>query len=76
MEMIYEALRAVDGIGEGGTKRIRIGIAKDGSGVGAALIALVAARMEKATDLAGIDDLRSKTTIEDENNERAISESE
>jgi hexokinase len=76
MEMIYEALRAVDGIGEGGAKRIRIGIAKDGSGVGAALIALVAARMEKATDLAGIDDLRSKTTIEDENNERAISESE
>jgi hexokinase len=47
-DMIYEALRAIDGIGEQGAKRIRIGIAKDGSGVGAALIALVAARMEKA----------------------------
>lgn len=46
-DMIYEALRVVDGIGEEGAKRIRIGIAKDGSGVGAALIALVAAGMEK-----------------------------
>lgn len=46
-DMIIEALRAVDGIGEAGTRRIRIGIAKDGSGVGAALIALVAAGMEK-----------------------------
>lgn len=46
-DMIHEALRAVDGIGEEGAKRIRIGIAKDGSGVGAALIALVAAGMEK-----------------------------
>lgn len=47
-DMIYEALRAVDGIGEAGAARVRIGIAKDGSGVGAALIALVAAEMEKA----------------------------
>jgi len=47
-DMIYEALRVIDGIGEEGAKRIRIGIAKDGSGVGAALIALVAAQMEKA----------------------------
>lgn len=46
-DMIYEALAAVDGIGPDGAKRIRIGIAKDGSGVGAALIALVAANMEK-----------------------------
>ncbi|KAL2016834.1 hypothetical protein VTK56DRAFT_2957 [Thermocarpiscus australiensis] len=46
-DMIYEALRVVDGIGQEGAKRIRIGIAKDGSGVGAALIALVAANMEK-----------------------------
>lgn len=44
-DMIYEALRVIDGIGEEGAKRIRIGIAKDGSGVGAALIALVAAGM-------------------------------
>ena len=42
-----EALHVIDGIGEEGAKRIRIGIAKDGSGVGAALIALVAAGMEK-----------------------------
>ncbi|KAK5656349.1 hypothetical protein OQA88_4729 [Cercophora sp. LCS_1] len=47
-DMIYEALRVIDGIGEEGAKRIRIGIAKDGSGVGAALIALVAAGMEKS----------------------------
>jgi hexokinase len=46
-DMIYEGLRVVDGIGEEGAERIRIGIAKDGSGVGAALIALVAAGMEK-----------------------------
>ncbi|CAJ2503769.1 Uu.00g111630.m01.CDS01 [Anthostomella pinea] len=46
-DMIYEALAAIDGIGPAGAQRIRIGIAKDGSGVGAALIALVAAGMEK-----------------------------
>ncbi|KAL8716195.1 MAG: hypothetical protein Q9220_000100 [cf. Caloplaca sp. 1 TL-2023] len=40
---IREALREVEGIGEKGEERVRIGIAKDGSGVGAALIALVAA---------------------------------
>lgn len=40
---IREALREVEEIGEVGEKKIRIGIAKDGSGVGAALIALVAA---------------------------------
>ncbi|KAL8706236.1 MAG: hypothetical protein Q9201_000673 [Fulgogasparrea decipioides] len=39
---IREALREIEGIGEKGEKRVRIGIAKDGSGVGAALIALVA----------------------------------
>lgn len=41
---IRGALRDVPEIGEKGEKRIRIGIAKDGSGVGAALIALVAAK--------------------------------
>ncbi|KAI0104378.1 putative glucokinase [Daldinia grandis] len=46
-DMIYEALAVIEGIGPEGAKRIRIGIAKDGSGVGAALIALVAANMEK-----------------------------
>ncbi|KAF2873020.1 hypothetical protein BDV95DRAFT_593402 [Massariosphaeria phaeospora] len=44
-EHIRQALREVEEIGEQGEKRIRIGIAKDGSGVGAALIALVAGRM-------------------------------
>ena len=39
-----EALRAIDGIGPSGEKRIRIGIAKDGSSVGAAIIALFAAQ--------------------------------
>ena len=41
---IREAFREIEGIGPEGEKRIRIGIAKDGSGVGAALIALVAER--------------------------------
>jgi hexokinase len=52
------SLRAMTGIGPEGEKRIRIGIAKDGSGVGAALIALVAAKMEKPSDYVG--DLRRK----------------
>lgn len=43
-EYIREALREVEGIGEAGERRVRIGIAKDGSGVGAALIALVAGK--------------------------------
>ncbi len=52
-DMIYEALAAIDGIGHDGAKRIRIGIAKDGSGVGAALIALIAAGMEKKGSPSG-----------------------
>ncbi|CAM1502281.1 Fc.00g042650.m01.CDS01 [Cosmosporella sp. VM-42] len=56
-DMIYEALRAIDGIGEKGAEKIRIGIAKDGSGVGAALIALVASNMEKPGDF--LRDFRS-----------------
>ncbi|POR36908.1 Phosphotransferase [Tolypocladium paradoxum] len=55
-DMIYEALAAIEGIGPAGAKKIRIGIAKDGSGVGAALIALVAQRMEKPGDF--LRDLR------------------
>lgn len=39
---IRSGLREIEEIGVEGEKRIRIGIAKDGSGVGAALIALVA----------------------------------
>lgn len=42
-----EALRVLPEIGVAGERKIRIGIARDGSGVGAALIALVAAEMEK-----------------------------
>lgn len=49
-EQIREGLRAINGIGEKGEKRIRIGIAKDGSGVGAALIALVADGIEQKPD--------------------------
>ena len=41
-DYIREAFREIKGIGEA-EKRIRIGLAKDGSGLGAALIALVAA---------------------------------
>ncbi|KAM0561221.1 hypothetical protein ACHAPJ_003726 [Fusarium lateritium] len=58
-DMIYEALRAIDGIGAKGAEKIRIGIAKDGSGVGAALIALVAASREKPEDY--LTDLRSES---------------
>ncbi|KAF1917079.1 glucokinase GLK1 [Ampelomyces quisqualis] len=42
---IRTALRGIPEIGSQGEKRIRIGIAKDGSGVGAALIALVAGKV-------------------------------
>jgi hexokinase len=52
--MIYEALREIDGIGQKGAEKIRIGIAKDGSGVGAALIALVASAAEKPEDYRSI----------------------
>ncbi|KAF1991556.1 hypothetical protein K402DRAFT_388953 [Aulographum hederae CBS 113979] len=48
--LIREALRAIPEIGEAGEKRIRIGIAKDGSGVGAALIALVAGNVGTPKD--------------------------
>lgn len=51
-DMIYEALKVIDGIGAKGADKIRIGIAKDGSGVGAALIALMAASMENESSLA------------------------
>jgi len=47
---IREALREIPEIGPGGEKRIRIGIAKDGSGVGAALIALVAGKVKPLTE--------------------------
>jgi hexokinase len=43
---IRSALKIIEGLGPEGNARIRIGIAKDGSGVGAALIALVAAQQE------------------------------
>ena len=43
-EMIREALREIPEIGSKGEEKIQIGIAKDGSGVGAALIAWSAAQ--------------------------------
>jgi len=49
-DYIREALREVPEIGEEGEKRIRIGIAKDGSGVGAALIALVAGKVAEPNE--------------------------
>lgn len=42
---VRAALRDVPEFGEAGEKRIRMGVARDGSGVGAALIALVAYKM-------------------------------
>ncbi|BDD61574.1 hypothetical protein MAP00_006614 [Monascus purpureus] len=42
--ILREALREVSQIGPEGEKKVEIGISKDGSGVGAALIALVARR--------------------------------
>jgi len=46
-DYIREALREIPEIGLEGDKRIRIGLAKDGSGLGAALIALVASKAEE-----------------------------
>ena len=46
-DYIREAFREMDGIGEAGEKKIHIGLAKDGSGLGAALIALAAHNAEK-----------------------------
>ncbi|KAI9788838.1 MAG: glucokinase [Peltula sp. TS41687] len=43
-ELLREALREIPELGPEGEKRISIGIAKDGSGVGAALIALMAGK--------------------------------
>lgn len=43
-ETLREALREIPELGPEGEKRISIGIAKDGSGVGAALIALMAGK--------------------------------
>jgi len=70
-DMIYEALAVIDGIGADGAKRIRIGIAKDGSGVGAALIALVAAGMEKS---AGASDYLGELRKAKKNDLRAVPE--
>ncbi|KAH8654508.1 hypothetical protein BGZ60DRAFT_155498 [Tricladium varicosporioides] len=61
-----EALRVMDGIGAAGERRIRIGIAKDGSGVGAALIALVAAKMEKPLDYLNDLDRKLEGVKEDD----------
>ena len=54
-DYIREAWREIPEIGPEGEKRIRIGIAKDGSGVGAALIALVAGAAENAATTDGYD---------------------
>ncbi|CZR51501.1 probable glucokinase GLK1 [Phialocephala subalpina] len=66
-DYMRDALRALPQIGAAGERKIRIGIAKDGSGVGAALIALVAAKMEAKNDYLG--ELRTKLALvgEEEN---------
>ena len=46
-DYIREAFREIPEIGVEGEKKIRIGLAKDGSGLGAALIALVASKAEE-----------------------------
>lgn len=46
---IRDTLKEIPEIGVEGEKKLRIGISKDGSGVGAALIALVAAREDART---------------------------
>jgi hexokinase len=50
--LMREAIREVEGIGAEGEKKITIGIAKDGSGVGAALIALVAGKVRRPSVVA------------------------
>ena len=47
-DYMREAWREIPEIGPEGEKRIRVGIAKDGSGVGAALIALIASAADKS----------------------------
>jgi len=59
-DYIREALREIPEIGPKGEKRIRIGIAKDGSGVGAALIALVADRAMKGMYTPSLEDSGSR----------------
>lgn len=60
VESIREALREIPEIGLKGERKIRIGIAKDGSGVGAALIALVARKAEPPPTTAGQVETASK----------------
>lgn len=45
-DYIREAFREIKGFGAEGEQRVKIGLAKDGSGLGAALIALVASKSE------------------------------
>ncbi|KAF2859088.1 hypothetical protein K470DRAFT_259121 [Piedraia hortae CBS 480.64] len=54
-DYVREALREIAQIGESGEKRIHIGIAKDGSGVGAALCALVAEAAQRGKSSAVLD---------------------
>lgn len=69
-DYMRDALRVLPQVGVLGERRIRIGIAKDGSGVGAALIALVAAKAEVKQDYIG--DLRARLAeVGEEENEQA-----
>lgn len=67
-DLMREALRAVDSIGAAGERRIRIGIAKDGSGVGAALIALVADKSKSSIMLDMLLDHANKSAVDKKDN--------
>ncbi|KAI0394480.1 glucokinase [Xylariaceae sp. FL0594] len=60
--MIHDAFKIIDGIGAEGAERIRIGIARDGSGVGAALIALVAAGMEQKSAVDYLSSVKNEAS--------------
>ena len=54
-ERLYEALQEMMPEVEDIHQKIRLGLARDGSGVGAALTACVAARMEEKLNSEGLD---------------------
>jgi len=61
---IREAMREIPEIGKEGEERIRIGIAKDGSGVGAALIALSAEQVGVTAPKKTVVEAKSEKVVE------------
>ncbi|PBP22359.1 hexokinase, partial [Diplocarpon rosae] len=77
LDSMRDALRSIPEIGVVGERKIRIGMAHDGSGVGAALIALAAAKMESKQDLMGdlrdqLDGLVEQEGVEDEDDVKKV----